>query len=371
MECWPVSEPPRSYILFSAMTMFGAALGRRVWVKKDVHTLWPMLNLLLIGPSGIGKSTSVHMGLGLMEDPHTSIPATERPQIIKGKATREKLHEDLVVEPHAIIVASELANFFSKEKYMEGMIPYVTQLLDYEPEVSVRTKSGSLQTVRTPSVTIVGGSTVEWLQDQLPNTATSGGFLARFLIVKEDHKFQRVADPESLLTPKQWAELEVQRQKVFNEFRYLVEQYKGRIPYADYSASDAYTLWYMTHLPETGILSPFAARAGEFVTRMSMLLALSRGHTAMQADDIRAAVKLYKYATAKLQEVIVPFTPVGKLIASVLSVVGSGRAMTDVQIKRAMRNSSTAQEVDKILASLIESRDLVRLDDGRYQRTTR
>ena len=371
LTLWPTTEPPRSYILFAGMSMLGAALGRQVHMKVDVHTVWPMMNLLLIGPSGIGKSTSlVDIALHhLISGPEAPLELVDRPQVISGKATKEKLHEDLVINSHAIVMASELANFFSKEKYMEGMIPYVTELLDCKP-TSVRTKSGNLQTVQEPTVTVVGGSTVEWLQGQLPDSAAAGGFLARFLIVKEDHKFQRVADPETMLSKTQWAALHARRAEVLQEFKAICRLHTGRIGFANYSASDAYTLWYNTHQPETGHLSPFSARAGEFVRRLSMLLALSCKRTSVTAEDVNSAIQLYRYAIAKLQEVVVPLTPQGKLIASVLQCV-SNQPMSDVQLKRAMRNSATSKMVDEILASLLASKDLVRLPDGRFQKSTK
>src|SRR5271169_1329093 len=207
VRAWPTAEAPHSFILFSAMSMLGAALGRRVYFDLDAHILYPMLNLLLIGPSGIGKSTSItRLGIPLVR----GLPDSLRPYIIEGKTTPEALHDELIVEPHAIVFASELANFFSKAKYMEDMIPYVTQLLDYEQSVPRRLR-GQLLEVKNPSVTIVGGSTVEWLQDQLPNSASTGGFLARFLIVKEEHKGQRVADSKSMLSKSGWERIHNER----------------------------------------------------------------------------------------------------------------------------------------------------------------
>jgi len=154
VEAYPLAEPPNAYLLFSTMAMLGAALGRRVYFDQDAHTLYPMVNLLLIGPSGIGKSTSIlKVGKPLLD----ALPIELKPQFVSGKATPEKLHDDLVIDPHAMVFASELANFFSRAKYMEDMIPYVTQLLDYEPTVERRTRSSDLLVVKNPAVSVVGG----------------------------------------------------------------------------------------------------------------------------------------------------------------------------------------------------------------------
>lgn len=367
VDLWPTTESPRSYILFAGMSMLSSVLGRKVWMDCDVHVVWPMLNLLLIGPSGIGKSTALRdiAKHALIED--TPLMPEERPKVISGKITKEALHLDLIEKPHALILASELANMFSKEKYMEGMIPYMTDLLDCE-EVTVRTRMGTNGTIEKPEVTVVGGSTVEWLQEQLPSTATSGGFLARFLIVKEEHKFQRVPDPQSMLTRAQWETLWAKRVRALEEFAGLVRLHAGAIKFKDSTASDTYAVWYNTYNPPTGTLAPFAARAGEFVRRLSMLLAISRGHSTVDVKDVNCATELHKYCIDRLQEVIVPFTPIGKLIHAVLAVVAPGRTVSDVQIKRALRNSATAQEVGKIIDSLVESKDLRRLGDGKYVR---
>lgn len=362
MSLWPLAEAPKSYILYSALSMMGAALGRTVYFDQDIHILFPMLNLLLIGPSGIGKSTAIKMGLNLL----TQLPPEVQPNIIKGKATKEALHEELEINPHAVIVASELANLFSKEKYMEGMIPYVTQLLDYEPEASIRTKSGGRKTVKNPSATFVGGSTVEWLQEQMPNTATAGGFLPRFFIIKEDHKGQRVPNPQTAMGPRQRLILDRRRAEVFEEFICLSQMYQGPIDYIDYAASDTYAFWYLTHTPESGNLSPFSARAGEYVLRFAMILAISCGRTAIAKEDVTAAIELYRYSTSKLQEVVVPFTAQGRMLSQLLAAIGEDE-VSDIQLRRAMRNHCSAQDVDKLITSLLASKDVVQIN-GKFRR---
>lgn len=365
LACWPASECPHSFILFSAMAMLGAALGRRVWMNQDVHKIYALMSLLLIGPSGVGKSTSLRDMA--MENLLRPLPDELRPQIITGKSTKEALHDDLMLNEHSVILASELANFFSREKYMEGMVPYCTDLLDLAP-TSVRTKAGSLKTIREPAVAIMGGSTKEWLQEQLPSTAAAGGFLPRFFIVKEDHKFQRVANPEGFLTRTQKLEVEKRRIETFAKFRAVVDSHYGPIEFEDYAATDKYGLWYQSYMPDSGILSPFAARAGVHILRISMLLALSSGRNAISARDVQGGICLFSYSMSKLQEVIVPMSATGKLINKVLEVIGED-SLSDAQIKRAMRNYSGRRDVEEALHCLIESKEIVS-DDGFYRRTS-
>ena len=306
MRVWPLAESPRSYILFSGMACLGAALGRRIYFSLDVHKVYPLLNLLLIGPSGIGKSTA--MRDIAVNHLIPQIPEEYRPGLLTGKSTKEAIHQDLIVMPKSIIMASELANLFSKEKYNEGMIPYFTDLLDLAP-ARVRTKSGGNMVIQRPECCVMGGSTKQWLQDMLPNNAGEGGFLPRFLIVKEDYKYQRIADPRRHMTDQQRSELATAREKVFYDFNRLIRINEGLIDFDDYEASDEYTSWYNTFVPESGALAPFAARAGAHVLRLSLLIAISCGRQTIHDCDVRAAICLYSYATNKLAEVVIPLSP--------------------------------------------------------------
>lgn len=355
MRIWPLAESPKSYILFSGMACLGAAIGRRTYFSLDVHKVYPLLNLLLIGPSGIGKSTA--MRDIAVEHLIPQIPEEIRPNLLTGKSTKEAIHQDLVVCPKSIILASELANLFSKEKYNEGMIPYVTDLLDLKP-ARVRTKSGGNMIIQRPECCVMGGSTKQWLQDMLPSTAGEGGFLPRFLIVKEDYKFQRIADPRRMMTDEQRSQLVTEREKVVYDFNRLIRINEGLIDFEDYEASDAYAEWYNTYVPESGSLAPFAARAGAHVLRLALLMAISCNRQSINGDDVRAAICLYSYANAKLAEVVVPLSPEGKKVTKVMEAIGN-LALSGTEIRRAMRNYMGSADVDRMLGDLVRDKELV------------
>jgi hypothetical protein len=363
MQAWPTSESPKSYILLGAMSMLGAALGRNVFVDQDAHILYPMLNLLLIGRSGLGKSTAIMMA---RKNLLAAIPKVEQPQFING-STPEKLHDDLRANPHAVLFASELANFFTKQKYMESMIPYVTELLDYPDTQQRRTKSGGVVEVYEPAVTVIGGSTVEWLQGQLPDSATSGGFLARFLICYEEQPGRKIALAKHELTKQQIAEMLNLRERVAEKFVTAAQSTQGEITFEDHSVVDTFGEWYANLKPINGHLAPFAARAREFVLRLAMLSAVSCGRKTINETDINAGIQLYSYCAERLQQVVVPYSQQGKLIAQVLLAL-SEQPLKPEEVFQAMRNSITAQEVQKLLVGLLMSKDIKQLPDGRYER---
>lgn len=356
MTLWPVSEPPLSFILFAAMGVMGGAIGRRAWLSMDVHTLYPLLNLLLIGPSGCGKSTALRdIAIANLITPLPDGPL--KPMVLTGRATKEALHQDLMAQPHSIIMISELANFFSKEKYMEGAISYVTDLLDLAP-ARVRTKGGGNLIVERPECSILGCSTREWLQGMLPDSAGEGGFLPRFLILKEDYKYQRISNPNALLSEAQKKSLASRRDKSLQDFNHIVSAASGQFDFTDYEASDFYDFWYQTYLPESGALAPFAARAGAHVLRLSLLVAISRFASSISIGDLRAGIGLHAYTQRRLAEVVVPMSASGKLMSKLLDAIG-GEWRTAIDLRRAMRNHCGGQDVDRMLTDLERNKEII------------
>jgi energy-coupling factor transporter ATP-binding protein EcfA2 len=363
LKCWPTAEPPKSFILFSGLCAVGAAIGRKCWMDLEPHTLYPMLNVLLIGPSGTGKSTSANMGLKLLRSWEPNF------QVIAGASTKPKLHFDLAADSHALIFASELASSITKSKTQEDLVPYLTELLDYYPDrPEYRTKGGDISRVVNSQVTILGCSTVEWLQDQLPGASIAGGFLPRFLLVYEEHKSQRIALPGMHLSESQRQRVADLQAQVFDEYRHIVEAASGEITFKDWHTCDFFSDWYASLKPETQHLAPFAERAREFVLRIAMLLAICDHRTQVEQQDLEIAMDLQSWAMRRLQHVAVPRSPNGKILQQCLEAIPIGESVSDIHIKRVMSSHATADETQKLISSLIQTRDIERTPDGKYRR---
>lgn len=363
LESWPTVEMPWSYLLFGSLSVLGAAIGRKCWFQDDYRRLWPMLNLLLIGPSGIGKSSAIELNQTLL----AQLPIEDRPQFIIGSASPEKLHDDLVIQPHAIVYASELANFFGRQKYMEGMIPYVTELLDCRP-LERRTKSGNIQRIESPETTIIGGSTPEWLQEALPDNAVGGGFLPRFMIVKEDERRQRVPNPASAISRKEWTKALDLRDYAYAEFQKLIAVANGPSGFRDLGVVDEYSRWYLSHVPPNTHLAPFAARAPEMVKRIAMLIAITCYRHEITEEDLHAAIQMYLYAEAKLAEVVIPKSQQGKMLALIQASIPHFGANME-EIFHAVKSFLPASDAEKYLISLQRSGDVAFREGKFYPRS--
>lgn len=365
LDCWPVSESPSSFLVLAAMSALGAALGRSLWLEMDTRRIYPMLNLVLVGPSGLGKTEAIMYAQNLLIG---RIPEATRPMMVEGEATRQKLHDDLAQKPHAIVVAEEMASFFNKQKYMEPMVPYVTELLNYKDRVERRTKQGDVIVVERPAVTFMCGTTPDWLQKMLPDSAIGGGFLPRFLMAYEEHKRKFVPIPELVLTDKQREELAKKRKDIADEYVELL-QLKGKFGFKDIEAMHAFEKWAVNHKAATGHLRPFAERAREYVVRLSILMAISRKHKAIEITDIEAAASIYEWSVEKLQQVAVPVTMEGELLQKVLDLFPDGNTeLTNKEVQRGMKTFLMPRDSQKYLDDLVQIGELQRSKDGTIKR---
>ena len=69
-------------------------MGRKVYFNLDVHKVYPLVNLLLIGLSGIGKSTAI-IAMGLTDAGHDFpfYSVDLAPQLVAGADSALKAHD--------------------------------------------------------------------------------------------------------------------------------------------------------------------------------------------------------------------------------------------------------------------------------------
>lgn len=356
-SCWPDLPAPNSYLTLTGLSALGAALGRNAWLPYGHWNVLPVLPVILLGPPGIGKTESIKCAQQLVE----SLPPLDQPTEIPP-STKEEMLWCLSFSPHAVMYATELAAFFSTEKYKEGVIPAVTALLDFPNTHRTATRKDGVLTIKEPALTIMGGSTVPWFQERIPKSANEGGFLARFLLLYEPKKGKHIAFAGDR-TAKEESKLSTKRQEIFKRFRDAAG-FRGALKMDSWGAKDVFVPWKMNYKAPIEVADTFASRAEEFVLRLAINICLSCDKAIIDEDHMQAAVKIYEYAMETLAHVIVPFTVIGKAQASILKMAGEDGA-TDKEICRSLSNSFPSQDILKWISSLEYSEKLVK-KEGKY-----
>ena len=172
-------EPPLSYLIFSSMCVLSCALGRRVYRRMGHFTLFPNYCVLLIGPTGRVKKTTAG------DIAAKFIRSCMLCPILADKVTPESLVRVLKDSGHHFAFSPEMAVFFGRQKYNEGLVETILRLLDCPSEYIVETMARGTEILTDLAVTFLGCTTQSLLTTSMPEEVTSSGFMNRFVLVVE------------------------------------------------------------------------------------------------------------------------------------------------------------------------------------------
>jgi energy-coupling factor transporter ATP-binding protein EcfA2 len=181
----PLTKAPSLYHLATGLACLSVACGSKVsWWTFGNQEVWPNLYVLLLGDSGVGKTTASNIGTNMLRH---AIPGA----ILADNFSAEALIKSLVEHPSSMVYAEEFATLLasSKKEFNGGVRELLTQLYDSRDSYNIiRTtkEAGGNQTIFRPSVGLFGGSTVVWLTKHLGEVDFQTGFMARVLMFHQN-----------------------------------------------------------------------------------------------------------------------------------------------------------------------------------------
>lgn len=310
-----LTEVPFSYQVAAGLTAIGAIIRRTRWVDQLEFKVWPCQPVLFIGPSGIGKDTIINRVVRTM-DYFPQVPTL-------GGATYEGIAYRLAQmgKPAcAYIPAQELTAFFGKSEYQQSMLAGMTNILSCGDKIDITTKGAMVDKeghynnralcIYSPTVTMHGGSTVEWLHKQMPDGTLEGGFLGRFLIVCEESPARHIPLIKYGMSTDEVKNARGHLDLWHNGLKEIEESCKAKpqevhiLP----DAEDMYGNWYHNRFKLfSRAVMPYANRSRDMVLRLAMLMAISRQHTRYIEDvDMEFAIAFIKEVAQKIDKVVIP-----------------------------------------------------------------
>jgi hypothetical protein len=180
-----------------------------------------------------------------------------------------------------LIKAPELSVFFGKQQYNTGLVSLVTDLYDYREEWVSETIMRGKNTLRNVCISIIGGSTPDWLQTMLPQDAFTGGFMSRFVLVEMPPTYlKRDAFPRRAEGTR-WQHLV----KGLSE----VSRMEGEIQWSK-GAIEVYQAFYENLLPTGDIQrDAYQEREAEQILKISMLIAISQERNVLLQEDLECS----------------------------------------------------------------------------------
>jgi len=260
------SEAPLAYHLFCALVGIGVTVNRRVWFNMGYYKLFPNLGIILLGPSGIKKTSAANIIIDMLA-------FLELSKIYSEKLTPEQLVEAMKEHAQGIIYAPEMAVFLGRQRYMEGIVPLITRFMDCPDVWSSETIGRGKTTLHDIAISSLMCSTADWFINNTDESVVGGGFIARnILVVQEDsprsEPIPRPGDPKA-------------RERLIYEIQ-SVHEITGEISF-DQAGYRAYNEWYNVHkratkAAEHEILATYYQRKPDHAKRIAICLHLTEHH---------------------------------------------------------------------------------------------
>lgn len=187
---------PRTFRLWSAISLVAGALERRVWAKVGPPRTYPNLYILLVAAPGIGKQV-IEVTRGLWRDtfepgskirafrvaPNQMTKAALVDSLAKAKSAR--IMKDGLITYHSLLIAAEefevlLPNY---DKEYISTLNYMFNSPDIPYQEVRRTGSVKEIEIELPQLNILAGVQPSYFVSTFPEEAWTTGFARRIIMI--------------------------------------------------------------------------------------------------------------------------------------------------------------------------------------------
>lgn len=232
------SDSPQPFHIWGGLTAIAGAAQRKVLMRaKYFDVLSNMYVLLVSAPGRARKGAALRTSKNILKEAQPPV----------NFATESGSHEALVslfegitnpAHQSLTLYSMELGTLMATNA--AGMIDFLTDIYDGNPDWSRNTKKNSLQVIKHPWLGIFSGTTPRWLGEHLGLMAVEGGLIARMILVFSDERLLENSWPE--LSP----EMESLRKDLVHDLS-IICTLEGEFKFDGGKTGDAfrwYDLWY-------------------------------------------------------------------------------------------------------------------------------
>jgi len=261
------SEAPMAYHVFCAIGGLAATVNRRVYFDMGNFKLYLPFGVLILGPSGIKKTSAADIIIGILNEMQLT-------PVYAEKLTPEALIDAMKGgNATGLVYAPEMTVLISRQRYMESIIPLLTRFMD-SPDIW---KSGTIMrgksTLTDVAITCIMCSTLDWFIKNTPENIFGGGFIARNIMVLQEASARVIALPQP--SNVKMRELLIRQLATIHEFQ-------GQITLSK-ATDKLHREWYeedkRTRLVEHELLETYYQRKPQHLLRIAIALHLTEHGT--------------------------------------------------------------------------------------------
>jgi hypothetical protein len=341
------SEAPLAYHLFSALVGVGATVNRRVWFNMGYYRVFPNMGVIILGPSGIKKTSATNIMVGMLTE-------LELTKIYSEKLTPEQLVEAMKDMAQGLIYAPEMAVFLGRQRYMEGIVPLITRFMDCPDVWASETVMRGKKVLRDVAISSLMCSTLDWFITNTSEDVVSGGFIARNIIVAQDSspRLEPVPKPGNAFV----------RQALVNDLA-RIHSMEGELTFTR-ECMERYETWYGRQKLEAAsaeheLLVTYYQRKPDHVKRVAMCLHLAdHNNLVLDLECFNRAILIMDWVEQFIPPMLKRMfkTAVGHEQDLVLSSIRSfGGVIDHSALVRRVQYRMNAKQLREIINSLKEA----------------
>ena len=208
-----LSEQPLGWHFWAALAVLGAACRRNLYMDLGFgDVVHPNTYVLLVGDSGLGKNQVINRAVKILKRANQSdelvaaclSKGVDRRVEILNETTAESLMMALSpgdveipgtatmiqrVESCGALVNPEATNLLGKgrKEVSDRLISYLTDMYDGDPKSAITVTRGA-RILGPAALTLILGSTAEWIGASITQALVSGGFTGRCTFVQRGER---------------------------------------------------------------------------------------------------------------------------------------------------------------------------------------
>jgi len=305
----PTTEAADAFHYAAFLQVFGCTIGRRLHVYHAGRQ-FPNFYACLVGRSGLTrKDTTWSRAEGVLNDLHVYSEDDPSPpfKAVRGVRSFEGLLDELAGERKVrLIMLGELLSLFAKasQQSLSNIIPGLTEFYDMKDVINPPVHQKEVKPAREPFLSIIAGTTQDWLRKALTERDIYGGFANRWLYFYGLPK-EPMPNPPKMAQDK--------RNKLVQELN-QVRDWTDSVPNGEIAISNEasklfenYYREFYRRCDQPGLIPTLIVRIQDFVWKIALLYAADTMSEAISGDHLEAAIAVGDYLEASVAELFASF----------------------------------------------------------------
>ncbi len=358
---YPNTEIPGLFVLWTAISTVASVLGRDCFIDQGYFVVYPNLYIVLVaGSAWCKKSTAIMLSYNALKSMSNYVNILSQkmtPEALIGALSNleAKDAKTIVTDASGVAIVDELSTLIDMNSFKSGLISVLTKLYDCT-DFEYMTRKMGIEYVRNSCISILGGSTLEWIRESVPKVAIGGGFTSRIVFVFQNEPSGDVAWPKlDEKNQKRWEDIIHDLDEVSNmRGSFSLTPAALKLYELEYSRFKKYSV-----LATNRNLSGYAGRRHIIVLKVSMVMSASRNDKRLiEEHDVKNSLIALSFVERAMPQVLQSIASefVGNVCEEVLFAIVNRNTIPRSELISQMKNRLTSAQLDVIVTTLVEEK---------------